>query len=56
MTNHDIVLDPEGAIKPGQKHSIPFHLNEADIASRRDPLGAPTCPLFLWALETPAGR
>jgi hypothetical protein len=33
VTNEDIVLDPEGWIKPGQEHRIPFRLNEADIST-----------------------
>jgi len=33
VTNEDIVVDPEGWINPGEKHRIPFLLNEADIGS-----------------------
>ena len=35
VTNEGIVLDPEGWIKPGQKHRIPFRLNEAGKIQRR---------------------
>ena len=55
VTNQDIVLDPEGAIKPGQKHRIPFHLNEADIGLDAILLGETNLPVFRFALETPAG-
>ena len=55
VTNQDIVLDPEGAIKPGQKHRIPFHLNEADIGVDAILLGETNLPVFHFALETPAG-
>jgi hypothetical protein len=55
VTNHDIVLDPEGTIRPGQKHRIPFYLNEADIAIDGILLGETNLPLFKWVLETPAG-
>lgn len=33
ITNNDVVLDPEGYIKPGQVQKIPFRLNEADIST-----------------------
>ena len=55
VTNQDIVLDPEAAIKPGQKHRIPFHLNEADIGMDAILLGETNLPIFHFALETPAG-
>ncbi|HEY0462635.1 MAG TPA: S8 family serine peptidase, partial [Polyangiaceae bacterium] len=55
VTNQDIVLDPEGAIKPGQKHRIPFQLNEADISVDVILLGQTSLPIFKWVLETPAG-
>ncbi|HSJ48092.1 MAG TPA: S8 family serine peptidase [Gammaproteobacteria bacterium] len=55
VTNWDIVLDPEGALKPGQKHRIPFHLNEADIGVDAILLGETNLPVFQFALETPAG-
>ncbi|HEY5156141.1 MAG TPA: M14 family zinc carboxypeptidase [Acidimicrobiales bacterium] len=55
VTNQDIVLDPEGAIKPGQKQRIPFDLNEADIGLDAILLGETNLPVFQFALETPAG-
>ena len=55
-TNMDVVLDPEGSIKPGQKHRIPFHLNEADIAANVILLGATNLPIIRFALETPDGQ
>jgi hypothetical protein len=55
VTNRDIVLDPEGALKPGQKHRIAFHLNEADIGLDGILLGETDLPVFQFALETPAG-
>ena len=55
VTNQDIVLDPEGAIKPGQQHRIPFDLNEADIGLDAILLGETNLPVFQFALETPAG-
>jgi len=55
VTNQDIVLDPEGVLKPGQKHRIPFHLNEADIGLDAILLGETNLPVFHFALETPAG-
>ena len=55
VTNQDIVLDPEGSIKPGQKHRIPFYLNEADIGMDAILLGETNLPVFQFALETPAG-
>jgi hypothetical protein len=55
VTNYDIVLDPEAAIKPGQVHRIPFYLNEADIGVDTILLGEANLPLIRFALETPAG-
>jgi hypothetical protein len=55
VTNQDIVLDPEGALKPGDKHRIPFLLNEADVGMDAIVLGEADLPLFDFALETPAG-
>ncbi len=54
VTNEDIVLDPEGRLKPGQRHRIPFRLNEADISS--DVILLASAPeLFKFVLETPNG-
>ncbi|MEX2264197.1 MAG: M14 family zinc carboxypeptidase [Bryobacteraceae bacterium] len=55
VTNQDIVLDPQGAIKPGQKHRIAFDLNEADIGVDGILLGETNLPVFRFVLETPAG-
>jgi hypothetical protein len=55
VTNQDVVLDPEGALKPGQKHRIAFHLNEADIGVDAILLGETDLPVVQFALETPAG-
>ena len=33
VTNNQIVVDPQGAIAPGQVHKIPFKLAETDISS-----------------------
>ncbi len=55
-TNMDIVLDPEGTIKPPQKHRIAFHLNEADIAVTVILLGQTDLPVIEFAVETPDGH
>lgn len=55
VTNMDVVLDPEGAIKLGQKHTIPFYLNEADIGVDIILLGNTNLPIFNFELETPNG-
>lgn len=55
VTNYDIVLDPEAAIKPGQVHRIPYNLNEADIGVDAILLGETNLPLIRFALETPSG-
>lgn len=55
VTNYDIVLDPEAAIKPGQLHRIPFILNEADIGVDAILLCETNLPLIRFALETPLG-
>lgn len=54
VTNEDIVLDPEGWVKPGDKHRIPFRLNEADIGS--DVILLTPAPYAIqFMLETPDG-
>ncbi len=54
VTNNEIVLDPEGFIKPGQEHRIPFWLNEADITAKGILLtSAPQA--IRYVLETPDG-
>ena len=55
-TNMDVVLDPEGSIKPGQKHRIPFNLNEADIVANVILLGQTNLPVMEFAVETPDGH
>jgi len=55
-TNTNIVLDPEGMIKPGQKQIIPFDLNEADISLDAILLGDAGLPVVDLSLETPAGN
>ncbi len=54
VTNEDIVVDPEGWINLGDKHRIPFLLNEADIGS--DVILLTPAPQFIdFALEAPDG-
>jgi hypothetical protein len=54
VTNEDIVVDPEGSINPGDKHRIPFKLNEADIGC--DVILLTPAPQFIdFALEAPDG-
>ncbi len=54
VTNNEIVLDPEGWILPGQKHRIPFWLNEADLTAKGILL-TPAPYAIRYALETPEG-
>jgi len=54
VTNNEIVLDPDGFIKPGQEHRIPFWLNEADITAKGILL-APAPYAIQYVLETPDG-
>jgi hypothetical protein len=55
VTNQNIVLDPEGYLAPGQKHRIPFVLNEADITSDVILLSAAPPAAFQFMVETPTG-
>jgi hypothetical protein len=55
VTNQDIVLDPEGSLLPGQKHRIPFRLNEADITADSILIAQGPSSVFRFSLETPAG-
>jgi hypothetical protein len=55
VLNKDVVLDPEGYLAPGQKHRIPFILNEADITTDVILLSEAPSTIFSFALETPAG-
>ena len=54
VTNHDIIVDPESSILPGQVHKIPFDLNEADITADVVVL-TPAPNAFRFYLETPGG-
>jgi murein tripeptide amidase MpaA len=54
VTNQDIIVDPEGAVLPGQVHRIPFDLNEADITADIIVL-TPAPGAFQFYLETPSG-
>lgn len=54
VTNEDIVLDPEGFLKPGDCHRIPFRLSEADISSDIILL-TPLPEAICFSLETPDG-
>lgn len=56
VLNKDIVLDPEGYLAPGQKHSISFTLNEADITSDIILLSDAPPATFKFALKTPTGQ
>lgn len=53
VTNNEVVLDPEGWILPGQKHRIPFWLNEADITAKGILL-TPAPYAIRYELETPS--
>ena len=54
VSNEDIVLDPQGAILPGQSHRLPFRLTEADIST--DAILLATAPdVIRFSLETPKG-
>ncbi len=55
VTNHDVVLDPDGHLLPGQVLRIPFRLNEADIETDVILLSDWPPQAFIFALETPAG-
>jgi hypothetical protein len=55
VTNQNVVLDPEGYLAAGQKHRIPFVLNEADITADVILLSAAPPTAFRFAVETPAG-
>jgi hypothetical protein len=55
VTNNEIVLDPEGWILPGQKHRIPFWLNEADILAKAILITPAPYATIPYVLETPSG-
>ncbi|MFO7537126.1 MAG: vWA domain-containing protein, partial [Chloroflexota bacterium] len=55
VTNTAVVVDPEGSIRPGQEHRIPFHLSEADIGA--DVILLSPAPWAIeFMLETPSGK
>jgi len=54
VTNHDIVRDPDGWLKPGPPHRIPFRLTETDITADVILL-TPAPTAFRFKLETPGG-
>jgi hypothetical protein len=55
VTNQNVVLDPEGYLAPGQKHRIPFVLNEADITCDVILVSAAPPDAFQFMVETPNG-
>lgn len=55
ITNNEVVLDPEGWISPGQKHRIPFWLNETDLTAKGILL-TPAPHAIRYVLETPDGE
>jgi hypothetical protein len=54
VTNHDIVLDPEGYVGPGPEIRIPFWLSETDISAKAILL-SPAPHAITFRLETPQG-
>ncbi len=55
VTNNDIIVDPDGRIKPGQRHEIPFRISETDITG--DVLLLSPAPgVFKFSLITPSGE
>lgn len=54
VKNTDIVVDPEGRLRPGEERRISFRLTEADIKSDVILL-VPTKDVFDLSLETPDG-
>lgn len=55
VTNNEIVVDPEGAIRPGQKHIVPFRLCETDISADAI-LMSPAPYAIRYTLVTPGGE
>ena len=55
VTNADVVIDPEGSLRLGDEHRIPFYLNETDIDSDVILL-SPAPQAFAFFLETPSGQ
>ena len=54
VTNHDIVLDPEGYVGPGSDIRIPFWLSDTDISAKAILL-SPAPHAIQFTLETPQG-
>jgi hypothetical protein len=54
VTNHDIVLDPQGYVGPGPEIRIPFWLADADISAKAILL-SPAPYAIRFRLETPQG-
>lgn len=54
VTNHDIVLDPEGYVGPGSDVRIPFWLSDTDISAKAVLL-SPAPYAIRFTLETPQG-
>lgn len=55
VTNNEMVLDPEGRIRPGQEHRIPFDLNETEVTASAVLL-TPAPEAIQFFLETPDGE
>jgi hypothetical protein len=55
ITNEDIVRDPEGWVRPGPPHRIPYDVTETDVDSTVVAL-TPTPWLIVAGLETPDGE
>jgi hypothetical protein len=55
VTNHEIVLDPEGWVQPGAVVRIPFWIADTDILARAIVL-TPQPWALQFALETPEGE
>ena len=56
VTNTDIIVDPEGWLKPGMSHRLPFRLGETDITTDVILLTGDAPPnAFQFAIETPGG-
>jgi hypothetical protein len=54
VLNNEVILDPEGWVKPGQERRISFRLNETDI-SVDVILLSPAPSAFKFYLESPSG-
>lgn len=56
-TNANVVLDPEGWLRQGQEHRIPFHVSETDITVDVIALtGDAPSDILRFAVETPSGE